>query len=90
MKFAVGALLEPLFGQFRKANSANFAERSATEGLGRMCLFHERLQISHNPLRALPVRRVAALGVDLQGGTGDRRREPLLFFAREEGILLPP
>ena len=55
-----------------------------------MCLFHERLQISHNPLRALPVRRVASLGVDFQGGTGDRLRKPLLFFAREEGILLPP
>jgi len=33
---------------------------------------------------------MAGLGVYLQRGTGDRRREPFLFFAREEGILLPP
>ena len=52
--------------------------------------FMNVLQIPHDPLRSLPVHRVAGLGVDLQGGTGDRRREPLLFFAREEGILLPP
>src|SRR5688572_16977249 len=33
---------------------------------------------------------MAGIWVDLQGGIGDRRREPLLRFAREEGILLSP
>ena len=45
--------------------------------LGRPRLFHERLQIPHEVLGALPVHRVAGLGVDLQRGTRDRCREPL-------------
>ena len=39
--------------------------------------------------RPLSMHRVAGLGVDLQSGAGERRGEPLLFFAREEGVLLP-
>jgi hypothetical protein len=33
--------------------------------------------------------RVVALGVDLQGGVGDRPCESLLFSCEEEGGLLP-
>src|SRR5918998_1255553 len=46
--------------------------------------------IPDDPLRSVPVHGVAGLGVDLQGGTGNRCREPFLFSSREEGILLPP
>src|SRR5688500_11505135 len=60
------------------------------EGLGGSGATHERLQIPYSPLRSLPVHRVAALRVDLQRGAGDRRRQPLLFFPRKEGVLLPP
>jgi hypothetical protein len=42
--------------------------------LGGTCLFHERLQIPHDLLGPIPVHRVAGLGVDLQGGIGDRFR----------------
>jgi hypothetical protein len=62
---------------------------SVAEGLGGSRLFHERLQIADDLLGTLPVHRVAALGVYLQRRTGNRCREPFLFFAREEGILLP-
>src|ERR687896_1850964 len=64
---------------------------SVAEGLlGGTHVFHERLQIADDPLRSVPVNRVAGLGVYLQGGTRNRCCEPLLVFAREEGILLPP
>ena len=51
---------------------------------------HERLQILDDLLRSLPVHRVAGLGVHFEPGIGERTRELLLFFAREEGVLLPP
>ncbi len=65
------------------------ARSTRDEGLGGTYLFDERLQIPHDLFRPLPMHRVAGLGLDLQSGAGDRRREPLLFFAREEGVLLP-
>jgi hypothetical protein len=65
------------------------ARSTRDEGLGRTYLFDERLQIPTTLFRPLSMHRVADLGVDLQSGAGDRRGKPLLFFAREEGVLLP-
>lgn len=67
----------------------SFYRSNGDEGSGGTCVFHERLQVPHDLLGTLPMHRVAALGIHLQGGVGDCRREPLLFFAREEGVLLP-
>src|SRR3712207_2586086 len=60
------------------------------EGLGGTRLFHERLQIPHDPLRSIPVHRVAGLRVYPQRRPGDRPCELLLVFAREDDVPLPP
>src|SRR5918998_1341504 len=64
---------------------------SVAEGLlDRTRIFHESLQVPHDFLGALPVHRMATVGVYLQGGVGDFPRTPLLFFARGVGVVLPP
>src|SRR5918912_3888026 len=63
--------------------------RMRDEGLDGLRILHECFQIPHDPLRPHPVRQVAGLGVHPQGGIGDRHSAPFLFFAREEGVLLP-
>jgi hypothetical protein len=58
--------------------------------LGGMSRSHERHQVSRDPLRPHPVRQVSGLWVRSQGGIGDLRRTPFLFFTREYGVLLSP
>jgi hypothetical protein len=61
-----------------------------TEGLlDGASVFHKLFQIADDLLEALPMHRVAGLGMELQGGIGDCPCESH-FFVREHGVLLPP
>jgi hypothetical protein len=78
-----GALAAP-----KGVHSTNFAQtafwevraKNRDKGLGGTRIFHECLQVPHDPLRPLPVHHVSSIRVYHQPSIGDRRCTPLLFL----------
>src|SRR4028119_1893800 len=60
------------------------------EGPAATPAFDDGLPVPPDPPGPLPVHQVARVGVHPQGGIGDNRRAPLLFLARQHGVLLAP